>query len=157
MRGSWLLILIAMTALVRGCWAESVDIVAPSDISFGVIDIASNCAGSPSPSTISFSDAQLLPGKALRISVIAVQDSFTSTGGSPISCTGVSWSIGNATGGSGASGRLSNTIYTTVYESSPNPSSGSVDINWSLDPCATGVFAGAHVLVLRWKLESVGG
>ncbi len=155
---AYLAAILLMVCAVQGAlWAESVDIVLPAAVGFGVLDIASPCTGSPNPCGISFSNAHLTSGKSLRISVIATADTFTVAGGLAISCSNLTWTTSAAVGGAGSSGRLSSSTYNQVYQSSPNPTSGSVDITWSLDPCGVGVFAGVQTLTLIWKVESVGG
>jgi hypothetical protein len=151
-----LALLIPIGAIIpMAALSESVDITLPTTVSFGVRDIANNTTGSPNPTTISFVDAQLASGRALRISVKADAIGFTPPSGAAIPVSYVSWTTSGAAGGSGSNGSLSFVTYNQVYQSNIDPVTGSVDISWSLAPTDPGVYAGEHILTLRWKLESV--
>jgi hypothetical protein len=134
---------------------ETVSIAVPSAVSFSVTDVSRNTTGSPSPATISFSNASLNSGKALRVSVQADASAFTPPSGSSIPVSKVSWSTLGAAGGIGWNGTLSSTSYTLVFQSNPSPTSGHVDLEWTLAAPGSGVRAGIHQLTIRWKLESI--
>ena len=134
---------------------ETVSIAVPSAVSFSVTDVSTSTPGSPNPARISFSNAVLLSGKALRVSVQADAAAFTPPNGSSIPGSNVSWSTVGAAGGTGWNGTLSATSYTLVFQSNPNPTSGHADLAWTLAAPGSGVRAGTHQLTIRWKLESI--
>lgn len=134
---------------------ETVNIAIPSAVSFAVTDVSRSTTGSPSPTTISFSNASLTPGKALRVSVQADASAFTPPNGSSIPVSKVSWSIVGAAGGTGWNGTLSATSYTLVFQSDPSPTTGHADLAWTLAAPGSGVRAGIHQLTIRWKVESI--
>jgi hypothetical protein len=134
---------------------ETVSIAMPSAVSFSVTDVSRNTTGSPSPTTISFSNASLNSGKALRVSVQADAAAFTPPGGPSIPASKVSWSTLGAAGGTGWNGTLSSTSYTLVFQSDPSPTSGHVDVEWTLAAPGSVIRAGIHQLVIRWKVESI--
>lgn len=134
---------------------ETVSIAVPSAVSFSVTDVSSSTPGSPNPTTISFSNAVLLSGKALRVSVQADASAFTPPNGSSIPVSKVSWSTVGAAGGTGWNGTLSATSYTLVFQSDPSPTSGHADLAWTLAAPGSGIRAGVHQLTIRWKVESI--
>lgn len=134
---------------------ETVSIAVPSAVSFSVTDVSTNTTGSPSPATISFSNANLELGKALRVSVQADASAFTPPTGASIPASHVSWSTLGAAGGTGWNGTLSSTSYTLVFQSDPSPTSGHVDLEWTLAAPGSRIRAGTHQLAIRWKLESI--
>jgi hypothetical protein len=133
---------------------ETVTIAVPSFVSFSVTDVTSSTTGAPSPSTIGFSSANLTIGKSLRVSVLAAA-AFTPPGGASIPVSKVSWSLLGANGGTGMSGTLSSSSYGLVFQSNPGTASGHVDLAWSLAAPGSGIRAGNHQLVIRWKVESI--
>lgn len=134
---------------------ETVGVAVPSAVSFSVTDVSTNTTGSPSPATISFSNANLDPGKALRISVQADAPAFTPPAGPGIPASHVSWSTLGAAAGTGWNGTLSSTSYTLVFQSDPGPTSGHLDLEWTLAAPGGGIRAGTHQLTIRWKVESI--
>ena len=134
---------------------ETVSIAVPSAVSFSVTDVSRSTAGSPSPTTISFSNASLNSGKALRVSVQADAAAFTPPSGASIPALNVSWSTVGAAGGTGWNGTLSATSYTLVFQSDPSPTSGHADLAWTLAAPGSGIRAGGHQLPIRWKVESI--
>lgn len=135
---------------------ETVAIVIPPAVNFSVTDVSRSTPGSPSPTTVSFSNASLSSGKAFRVSVQADASAFTPPSGRAIEATNVSWTILGAAGGTGWGGTLSATSFGLVYQSNPDPSSGHVDLAWALAaPGSAGLRAGTHQLTIRWKLESI--
>ena len=135
--------------------AASVDVTLPLSVSFSVFDLQLTTTGSPNPTSLSFSNADLGPGDSLRISVAADSASFsTPGGGTAIGADAVSWTTSGAIGGTGYSGTLDSAAYTLVFASDPDPSSGSLNVSWQLAPLPSGVRAGDHSLTLRYKLEA---
>jgi hypothetical protein len=148
--------LVALAATVASATAqETVSIAVPPAVGFSVTDVSASTPGSPSPATISFSNASLNSGKSLRISVQADASAFTPPSGSSIPASKVSWTTLGAAGGVGMNGTLSATSYTLVFQSNPSPSSGHADLEWTLAAPGGGVRAGLHQLTVRWKLESI--
>jgi hypothetical protein len=134
---------------------ETVNIVVPSAVSFPVTDVTQSTSGGPSPTTISFANANLKPGKALRVSVQADGAAFTPPSGPGIPTSNVSWTMVGAAGGTGWSGTLGSSSYALVFQSDPARTSGHVDLAWTLAPPGSGIRAGTHQLTIRWKLESI--
>jgi len=67
----------------------------------------------------------------------------------------VTWRILGAAGGAGLNGTLNSTAYSLVYQSNPNPTSGQVNLEWTLAAPGSGILAGTHRLAIRWKVESI--
>jgi hypothetical protein len=134
---------------------ETVSIVVPSAVSFSVIDVTQSTSGGPNPATISFSNATLKAGRALRVSVQADGAAFTPPSGSSIPTSNVSWTTVGAAGGTGWNGTLGSSSYALVFQSDPTKTSGHVDLAWTLAAPGSGIRAGLHQLTIRWKLESI--
>ena len=134
--------------------AQSVTVTLPPSISFFVNDVSSPTIGTPAPVSVSYSGASIPAGQVLRFSVIADAPAFTPPSGTGIPVARVSWSDANATGGVGANGTLSSTTYGLVFQSTTSPSSGNVDVTFTLAPPAVPIVSGAHTLTMRWKIES---
>ncbi|MHB1461835.1 MAG: hypothetical protein ACYC1M_11185 [Armatimonadota bacterium] len=137
--------------------AESVDISVPSSIGFYVTDVTMPTTGSPNPTAVSFSNANLNLGNSLRISIKADTTDFVtpSGGGAAIPAAYVSWTTSGAVGGTGFNGSLNYLTFTDVFQSVANPLSGTVDMSWRLAPLPAGIRAGNHTLSITWKLESI--
>jgi hypothetical protein len=134
---------------------ELVTITVPSAVSFAVTDVSRSTSGVPSPTRISFSNAILIPGRVLRISVQAGSAGFTPPSGASIPSSNVSWTNLGATSGTGWNGSLSSSSYTLVYQSDPLRTSGHIDLGWTLAAPGSGIRAGNHQLTIRWKVESI--
>jgi hypothetical protein len=133
---------------------ETVTVGLPSSVTFAV-GTASTVTGNPDPTTVTFSNATLTPGRALQISVMADSSAFSGPGGPSYPAGAASWTVSNVSGGSASSGTLSSGSYTQVFQSNTLTSSGGFDLRWTLTPAGGGDYAGVHSLTLRWKLESV--
>ena len=148
--------LLLLGSLAAAAPTPQVNVTVPAFVSFAVTNVNVSTTGSPNPFTISFTKADHFNKLAFRISVKAVASSFTPPAGPSIPASKVSWSIVSAQNGTGYNGTLSSTAYTIVYQSVPEPSSGSVSLTWSLAaPGASGLRAGNHTLSLTWRLEAV--
>lgn len=134
---------------------ETVRITVPSAVSFAVTDVSRSTTGVPSTARISFSDAILIPGRALRVSLKADAAAFTPPSGSSIPASNVSWTTAGANGGTGSNGTLSTSSYVLVFQSAPVTLSGYVDLGWTLAAPGSGIRAGSHQLTIRWKVESI--
>ena len=146
----------AMTAsFVSVSAQEVVSITVPAAVSFAVTDVTRSTHGAPDPVTISFSNAILIPGRALRVSVQAAGAAFTPPSGPGIPASNVSWANLGASGGIGWNGTLGSSFYSLVFQSNPGRISGHVDLEWTLAAPGAGIRAGNHQLLIRWKIESV--
>jgi hypothetical protein len=134
---------------------ETARVTLPTWVTFDVFDVTAATTGSPNPTRVEFSEAQLLPGNVLRISVRAEAAAFSSPPGAAIPASSSSWTAAGAVGGTGSSGTLDDGFYTPVFQSSSGATAGSVDLTWTLAPLGSGVRAGSHQISLRWKVESV--
>ena len=132
---------------------ESARVTVPAILSVDVIDVMASSAASPNPSRVSFDTANLLPTRALRISVRADGD-LAGPGGSSIAASLVSWTTSNVANGVGVNGTLSRTSYGIVFEGQPLTTSGGVDVVWTLAAPGVSVRAGNHQATLRWKIEA---
>jgi hypothetical protein len=147
----WVLACLLLRGL--GLSAETVKITLPAAISFSVTNVSVNTVGSPSPTTVSFSNGTILPIRGLRISLIALSD-FVPPSGPAIPAANVSWTTSGATNGVGSNGVLSTSAYVQLYQGFILNESGGVSVTWTLAAPGTPLVAGNHVLTIRWKLEA---
>jgi hypothetical protein len=134
---------------------EFVSVTVPAGVSFPVTDVTRGTSGAPSSTTISFSNASLIAGRALRVSVQAAAAGFTPPSGASIPASNVSWTSLGASGGTGWNGTLGSSSYTLVFQGEPLSAAGHVDLAWTLAAPGSGIRAGIHQLTLRWKVESI--
>jgi hypothetical protein len=132
---------------------ESVRITAPPLLTFDVADVDVVTYASGGVFTVSFDQAVLRQGRAVRISVRGEGD-LTPPAGAPVVVTSLSWTTSSASNGVGVNGTLSKSQYRTVFESLPGASAGRVDVTWSLDLGNRNVRAGTHTGLLRWRIET---
>jgi hypothetical protein len=142
-------------AVVSAGAQETVTISVPVAVSFPVTDVSRSTTGTPNVTTISFSNANLSPGRSLRVSVQADAAAFTPPSGSSIPVSAVSWISLGASGGIGWSGTLTPAFQALVFQSNPVTPSGHMDLEWTMAPPVSGIRAGNHQLTIRWKLESI--
>jgi hypothetical protein len=102
---------------------------------------------------VSFNQAKLGSGLALRISVKA--EGTLTVGGLTVPISNISWTTSQPSNGTGMNGVLSTVAYTPVFESRVNPSTGRVDLAWSLSMPVGPLLAGTGQVNLRWKLEAI--
>jgi len=133
---------------------QLVTVTVPAGAAFSVNDVGSTTTGTPNPFHVSYANALLfLPGQSLRISVKADSSTFSGPGATHIAATNVTWTA-STSNGTASGGTLSSAVYNEVYRKT-NPSSGSVDVVWKLDPiAASGLRSGTHTLTVRWKFEA---
>jgi hypothetical protein len=155
MRIAMLGIAAVMASVASAAAQETVSIAVPSTVSFEITDVSRATSGAPNPTTISFSNANLTLGKALRVSVQAGSPGFTPPSGLSIPASNVSWTNMGASGGTGWNGTLGSFSYTLVFQSDPARTSGHVDLEWTLAAPGSGIRAGNHQLTIRWKVESI--
>jgi hypothetical protein len=146
---------VCAAAVVTAGAQETVSISVPLAVDFQVTDVSRATSGRPDVTTISFSNASLGPGKALRVSVQPDAMTFTPPGGPSIPVSNVSWNNLGANGGLGWNGTLSSASFMLVYQSDPTRTSGHVDLGWTLAAPGSGIRAGSHQLMIRWKVESI--
>jgi hypothetical protein len=127
---------------------EEVRLQVPSSVIFPVTDLGAKAAA---PATLlSFDHARLAPGSRLRISVRA--EGLDLGTGAPAR---ISYAV-HARGGIAFNAALRETEFSPVFESDPLTLSGTVEIDWTLEPL--GRFdRGNHGVTLRWKVESIPG
>lgn len=153
MRITVLTIAVSGAAVVSAGAQETASISVPLAISFPVTDVSRSTSATPNVTTISFSNANLNSGNALRVSVQSDAAAFTPPSGSSIPVANVSWNNLGTNGGVG--GTLSSSSFALVFQSEPGQSSGQVDLGWTLAAPGSGIRAGSHQLTIRWKLESI--
>ena len=117
------------------------------------IDDVSAASASSGPARVSFNQAFLAAGQALRVSVMA-DTTLTLPGGVLVPSSSISWTTSQASNGIGINGALSSGVYTPVYESGVGARSGRVDLTWQLALPPGIAQAGTAQVVLRWKLEA---
>ena len=144
-----------IASAVSAAAQETVSITVPFGVSFQVTDVSTSTSGAPNPTTISFSNANLIAGRALRISVQSANAGFTPPSGPSMSASNVSWTNLGAGGGTGWNGTLGSSSYALVFQSNPGTVSGHVDLGWTLAAPGSGIRAGNHQLTIRWKVESI--
>ena len=148
--------IIALAAAVVSARAqETVSISVPLAVSFSVTDVSRSTSGAPNVTTISFSNANLSPGKAIRVSMQSDAAAFTPPSGTSIPASNVSWNNLGANGGIGWNGTLNSSSFALVFQSDPARTSGHIDLGWTLAAPASGIRAGNHQLTIRWKVESI--
>lgn len=150
-------LLVAVACLLNGLSLAAlgtVQILVPPVVSFQVLNVSASTVAGTNPSTISFSNAVLVPGQVLRISVKADSD-LVPPSGTAIPASNISWSTSSVVNGVGTNGVLSRTVYTQVFQGQALTTSGSVNLNWSLAAPGTPLRAGSHQVVLRWRLEEI--
>ena len=133
---------------------EMVAIILPAAVGFAVTNVSVATNGTPSSPRLQFSSGLLKTNRGLRASVKADND-FVPPSGTAIPASRVSWTTSNAVNGVGSNGTLSKTVYTQLFQANDNATSGRVDIAWQLAAPGIPLRSGAHVLTLRWKLESI--
>jgi hypothetical protein len=130
----------------------TVRITVPGVVLIPVDDVSAATASS-GPARISFNQAFLSAGQALRISVKA-DTSLTLPGGVSVPASSITWTTSGANNGVGINGALSTGAYTPVFESGVDARSGRVDLTWQLALPPGLARAGTAQIVLRWKLEA---
>lgn len=151
------LLVLAVVAIGSGARVhaqESVQLTQPSVLNFIVADVGMVAAGTPDPTTFSFSGAVLSPGRSIRISVRA-EGPLTHSSGATIDAGNVTWTISNVVNGLAMNGTLATATYTDVMQSTADAQQGSVDLTWHLSPDLGVLHAGVYQATLRWKVESV--
>ena len=146
------LILMCMFSGTLG--AEQVTVKVPASVIFTIHNISASTTGSPT-ATVTFSSASLTSGHKLQIAVKAAASNFTKSWGTAIAANKVSWTTSGASGGTGSSGTLSSSAYTTAFLSNQNPTSGSITLTFTLAAPGSGTEAGTDTLQLTWQFSSI--
>ena len=133
---------------------ETVRVTVPPVLVFQVNDISLATDASTGATFVSFDQALLTPGRALRISVAAEGEMARSDGGTVPTAT-ITWRTSSTSNGAGMNGTLSKTAFTPVFQSNPLVTSGSATLTWSITLSGTSMHAGMHQVRLRWRIESV--
>jgi hypothetical protein len=126
----------------------------PAALLFQISDATPGQVATASSFRVTFSQASLPAGQALRISVKA-EGPLVLPGGVAVPIANISWTASQAINGVGVNGVLSAATYTAVYESRADARTGRVDLAWSLLVPSGITRAGTAVVTLRWKFESV--
>lgn len=133
--------------------SSTVRIDVPPAVLVQILDVSAAEASSGS-ARVSFNQAFLPSGQALRISVKA-DAGLVLPGGSIIPPSSVRWTTSHANNGVGVNGALSTGTFAPVFESHVGSRTGRVDLVFhvTLPPGITR--AGTAQMILRWKLEAV--
>jgi hypothetical protein len=150
LRFAFVILMFAFSAFL---YAEQMTVAVSSSENFSIVNSSASSAGSPAV-TVNYSSASLTSGHRLVISVKAGSANFSTSSGSAIPATDISWTVAGASGGSGSSGTLSSSSWTQVYLSNTNPTSGSISLNFSLAAPGSGVTAATQNLQLQWQFVS---
>lgn len=148
-------IIVLLASVASAGAQDTVLISVPMAVTFTVSNVSGSTPGAPSPTTVSFLNAILTPGKAIRVSVQSDAAAFTAPSGASIPASNVSWNNLGTAGGIGSNGTLSSSSYALVFQGDPARISGRVDLGWTLAAPGSGIRAGVHQLTIRWKIESI--
>ncbi len=155
-RTGFVLVALVASLIARGeaQLVETLRITAPAMLTFDVPDVTQGTSATGGTFRVSFDQAVLRSGRAVRISVRAESDLATPGGGPRIQAASFSWTTSGVANGVGLNGTLSRNQYRTVFEGMPGATSGAVDLTWSLDLAGRNVRAGTHTGLLRWRIET---
>jgi len=143
--------------------SEQARITVPAGITFNVADVTATT--NASSASIQLTNIVLAAAtKQLRVSVQANAASFTPpvAGATTWSASDVSWTIPNGgpntwLNGTRTNGSLSSGAFATVGTCDPDAAScGTIGFAMSLAAKPTVKQAGAHTLLVTWKIESIG-
>jgi hypothetical protein len=146
----------SQTTLLTATVGSQADVSVPSGVAFSVLHV--NTSTDSTNQSVSASSLVLEPGHALKISLQANAASFTKPTGGTItwSASDVSWNAPAWTGGTGATGTLSNTSYNAVATSTANAVAVSTTaLKFTLAAKPTVDRSGDHTLVCTWKFEAI--
>jgi hypothetical protein len=126
---------------------EQIEMQLSPGVVFTVNDVTARAVDARDPFPLTFHNAVLGPGRALRISLRA--ESIEPPGAR------VSFQSKNARAGTCRDGQLSTDGSVVVYESGANPVDGGCDLLWTLESSGLPPRAGTYKITLRWTIESV--
>jgi len=149
-------VVVCLTARPAVAQSRTVSVTIPIGLTFIVTNVAASSSGSPSPMRITFGSVTgFRNSERFNVAVRADAATFAGPGTTRIPASKVSWTA-ETSSGKATNGTLSSTAYSQVYASSNNPSSGSIDLTWTLGPItAAGLRAGTHTLTVRWRVEAL--
>jgi hypothetical protein len=131
---------------------ETTRIALPASLGFTVTNVSASTIGNPNPTPVSLTNISLSTSNRVRVSVKA-DSNFVPPSGTAIPASKVSWTTASAVQGTGSSGTLSTSAYGQVFQSSPNKTSASISVTWTLAAPGTPLRAGNHTMTMRWKVE----
>lgn len=143
-----------ITGAAQGGFQESVRIDLPPSVTFYLTNLAVP-TDAAQPTVIRFDRVLIRLGRALAISVRAEDRRFAAPFGPQIPIDSVSWRATNALNGRGFNGTLGRN-WEEVFEGNPIPLlPGGVTLTWTMAPPPPGLAAGAHTVLIRWRLRVV--
>lgn len=125
----------------------------PPAVLVQIVDVSA-AEVSSSTARVSFNQAFLSSGQALRISVRADSGLVLPHGGI-IPASAVRWTTSQVNNGLGINGALHTGIFAPVYESHAGSRAGRVDLTFHLTLPPGITRAGTAQMTLRWKLEAI--
>jgi phosphotransferase system glucose/maltose/N-acetylglucosamine-specific IIC component len=148
----------SQTTTISVVVSEQARIAVPAGVAFGVTNVNAVTAAAPAAVTI---DRIVLSSatQQLRLSLQANAAGFTppDPGATTWSAGDVSWNAAAWTAATGAGGTLSNAAFTEVAACDAGASACSTtELMFSLAPAPAVQRAGAHTLIVTWKIESIG-
>jgi len=146
----------SQTTLLTATVGSQADVSVPSGVAFSVFN--SQQSTDSANQTVTATSLVLDTGHVLKIMLQANAASFTKPAGGTVTwaATDVSWNAPAWTGGTGATGTLSNTSYNTVATSTVNATALSTTaLKFILAAKPTVDRAGDHTLVCTWKFDCV--
>lgn len=138
--------------------SEQARITVPAGIAFAVTNVNAPTAANPATVTI---DSIVLSSatRQLRLSLQANAGSFTppAPGDATWAAGDVSWNAASWTAAAGTAGTLTNAAYGTVATCDAGATACSTTtLTFTLGPKPAVQRAGAHTLVVTWKVEGIG-
>lgn len=148
----------SQTTTVSASVSEQARITVPAGIAFSVTNIGAVTVANAATLTV---DQIVLSSatKQLRVSLQANTGSFAPPVGGAVTwgAADVSWNAAAWTGATGTAGTLSNSVYNAVATCNAGATACSTTaLTFSLAPKPSVQRAGAHTLVVTWKVESIG-
>jgi hypothetical protein len=141
-----------LCALATVSAVETTRIALPASLGFTVTNVSASTIGNPNPTSVSLTNISLSTSNRVRVSVKA-DSNFVPPSGTAIPASKVSWTTSSAVQGTGSSGTLSTSAYGQVFQSTPNKTSASISVTWTLAAPGTPLRAGTHTMTMRWKVE----
>jgi len=148
----------SQTTLLTATVSEQARIIVPASIAFAVTNVGNSTAAAPATVTV---DRIVLATatKQVKISVQAAAASFTppAVGATTWAAADVTWNVSSWTRATGVSGALSAVSFQQIATCDANAADCSTsDLTFTLGAKPTVSRAGAHTLVVTWKVESIG-
>jgi len=152
----------SQTTTFQAIISEQINVVVPSNVSFGNITFNGNnssVAVKSQPQTVRITGVTLSKGNTVKVSLEANSANFTNSTGPTFAAGDVSWAESTWTLGTGVVGTLTNTAFTDVARSVANPvgTVGTTNLVFTLGShnfAATAVQSGSQTLIATWKFQS---